>query len=148
VIPGQAAMIEPEPRWKQRFNNYLRAFRALDGAVKLAASRDLSDLEEQGLIQAFEFTHELGWNVLKDYLENQGLFGLIGSKDAARQAFRNGLLTDGEAWMGMVQARNLTSHTYDQALAKGMVKRIIEDFHPAFQALAEKFGRLYERAVD
>jgi len=139
---------ETKPRWKQRFNNYLRAFRALDNAVELATKRDLSELEEQGLIQAFEFTHELGWNVLKDYLESQGLFGLIGSKDATRQAFQNGLLTAGEAWMEMIQARNLTSHTYDHTLAKAVVNQIIEDFHPAFQELTAKFSRLYEQADD
>ena len=143
-------MTEPksEPRWKQRFNNYLRGFQALDRAVELAASRDLSELEEQGLIQAFEFTHELGWNVLKDYLENQGLFGLIGSKDATRQAFQSGLITSGEAWMDMIQARNLTSHTYDQVLAKEVAAMIIENFHPAFQELVERFNRLYEQAED
>ena len=143
-------MTEPksEPRWKQRFNNYLRAFRALDRAVELAANRDLSELEEQGLIQAFEFTHELGWNVLRAYLENQGLFGLVGSKDTARQAFQSGLITSGEAWMEMVQARNLTSHTYDQVLAKEVVTMVVEIFHPAFQELVERFSRLYEQAED
>jgi len=137
-----------EPRWKQRFNNYLRAFRALDGAVELAANRDLSELEEQGLIQAFEFTHELGWKVLKDYLESKGLFGLVGSKDATREAFESGLITSGESWMEMIQARNLTSHTYDQVLAKEVVTMIIEKFHPAFQELVEKFSRLYEQVED
>ena len=141
-------MIKPdsEPRWKQRFNNYLKAFRALDNAVELAASRDLSELEEQGLIQAFEFTHELAWKLLKDYLESQGLFGLVGSKDTARQAFQSGLLTSGEVWMEMIQARNLTSHTYDQVLAKEVVNKIIEEFHPAFRELSGTFNRLYEQA--
>src|SRR6266568_7546293 len=99
-------------RWKQRFDNYKRALRQLTLAIRLTEQRPLSDLEQQGLVQAFEFTHELAWNVLKDYLEEQGYVGLIGSKNATREAFGNGLLEDGDAWMDMIKARNLTSHTY------------------------------------
>jgi len=79
-------------RWLRRFANYTRALRSLSDAVSLAGERPLSKLEQQGLIQAFEFTHELAWNVLKDYLEQQGIFGLIGSRDASRSAFQNGLI--------------------------------------------------------
>ncbi len=69
-------------RWKQRFNNYLKALQTLDEATALAQTRALTKLEQQGLIQSFEFTHELAWNVFKDYLANKGIAGLIGSKDA------------------------------------------------------------------
>jgi nucleotidyltransferase substrate binding protein (TIGR01987 family) len=79
-------------RWLRRFANYTRALQSLSDAVSLAGERPLSKLEQQGLIQAFEFTHELAWNVLKDYLEQQGIFGLIGSRDASRSAFQNGLI--------------------------------------------------------
>ena len=98
-------------RCKQRFNNYLKAFQTLIEAAELAHSRELSKLEQQGLIQSFEFTHELAWNVLKDYLEDKGITGLIGSKDATREAFKNGLIEQGENWMKMIEARNKTSHT-------------------------------------
>lgn len=133
-----------DTRWRQRFRNYLRAFRSLDGAVDLARTRPLSDLEKQGLIQSFEFTHELGWNVLKDYLEEKGITGLIGSKDSTRTAFRNGLLADGEAWMKMIADRNLTSHTYDAEVAQSVVDDILERFHPAFQAMVSRFSALME----
>jgi hypothetical protein len=56
-------------RWKQRFDNYCRAFETLRRGVELASQRELSELEQQGLVQGFEFTHELAWNVLKDYLK-------------------------------------------------------------------------------
>ncbi len=72
----------PDIRWKQRFDNYNRALQTLQEASALSAQRPLSALEQQGLIQGFEFTHELAWNVLKDYLEEQGFVGLIGSKKA------------------------------------------------------------------
>src|SRR5690349_2097753 len=104
-------------RWKQRFNNYLKALQSLSRAVALSEQRPLSELEQQGLIQGFEFTHELAWNVLKDYLEAQGFVGLVGSKNATREAFKNALIVDGEAWMDMIKARNLTSHTYNTDIA-------------------------------
>ena len=132
-------------RWKQRFNNYLKAFQTLVEAVELARTRELSKLEEQGMIQSFEFTHELAWNVLKDYLEHKGVTGLIGSKDASRAAFKNELIEDGDAWMQMIADRNLTSHTYDLAIARAVVDNVLERFFPAFESMAKKFTALYEQ---
>ena len=132
----------PDIRWKQRFNNYSRAFQTLVAAVELARSRDLSDLEQHGMIQSFEFTHELAWNVLKDYLEEKGITGLIGSKDATRSAFKNGLIEDGEAWMKMIEDRNKTSHTYDPVIALAVVENVLERFYPAFEKMAKKFTAL------
>jgi len=100
-------------RWIQRFSNYSKALQQLTNAVELANERDLSDLEKQGIIQAFEFTHELAWNVIKDFYENQGTTGLQGSRDAVRLAFRRGLIKSGDVWMDMIESRNSTSHTYD-----------------------------------
>lgn len=82
-------------RWKQRFDNFLRAFSGLQEAVKISETRGLSKLEKQGLIQGFEYTHELAWNTLKDYLSEQGIIGLVGSKDSVRSAFKNGLINRG-----------------------------------------------------
>ena len=129
-------------RWKQRFDNYLRAFYTLVEAVELARTRELSKLEQQGLIQGFEFTHELAWNVLKDYLENKGIAALIGSKDATRAAFKNGLIEQGEHWMLMIEARNQTSHTYNAEVAQKIVNDILQRFYPAFARMAEKFTEL------
>lgn len=129
-------------RWKQRFNNYLKALQTLDEASVLAQTRALSKLEQQGLIQSFEFTHELAWNVFKDYLSNKGITGLIGSKDATRSAFKNGLIEQGNDWMAMIADRNLTSHTYDQATAQAIATHILEQYYPAFKSMAEKFSVL------
>ena len=96
-----------------------------------------------GLIQSFEFTHELAWNVLKDYLEHKGIVGLIGSRDASRAAFKNGLIKNGEDWMKMIEARNLTSHTYDPKTAEGVAQDIIHRFFPAFEALIKKLSGEY-----
>lgn len=129
-------------RWKQRLNNFLKALQSLTEAVLLAEQRELSKLEQQGLIQGFEFTHELAWNVLKDYLEYQGIVGLIGSRDATRAAFKNGLIADGEAWMDMIKARNLTSHTYNTEIAEGIATDILQRFYPAFVAMVQTFTSL------
>lgn len=129
-------------RWQQRFNNYIRALQTLRDAVALSEERELSKLEEQGLIQGFEFTHELAWNVLKDYLQDKGITGLIGSKDATREAFKNGLIADGEAWMEMIKARNQTSHTYNPEIAQEIADAILKRFYPAFERMAKKFTSL------
>ncbi len=86
----------------------------LEAAVILMEERDLSLLEKQGTIQAFEFTHELAWKTMKDFLNERGNSEIYGSKDSARQAFQYGLIEDGDTWLQMVKSRNLTSHTYNE----------------------------------
>lgn len=125
-------------RWIQRFNHFLKALSQLKEAVELAQQRPLSKLEEQGLIQAFEFTHELAWNTLKDFLESRGVQNLYGSKDATREAFKTGLIKNGEAWMDMIHSRNLTSHTYDEVTAAQIVSAIRNTYFAEFEALRIK----------
>ena len=129
-------------RWKQRFSDYEKAFQSLTEAVDLSRERELSALEQQGLIQSFEFTHELAWKVLKDYLEYQGVAEVVGSRDASRFAFQNSLIQDSEVWMQMIAARNQTSHTYNLKIAQAVVDSILIQFYPAFNQLAKKFGEL------
>lgn len=119
-------------RWKQRFSNYTNAFEQLQEAVNLAHERELSMLEKQGLIQAFEYTHELAWNVMKDFLEYQGNQNVKGSRDAIREAFKVALIEDGETWMETIQTRNATSHGYDKAMAEEVVNTIINDYMGIF----------------
>ena len=123
-------------RWQQRLDNYVRALKQLRSAVALAAERELSELEQQGMIQAFEFTHELAWNVMKDYFFYQGASQITGSRDATRQAFSTGLIEDGETWMEMVQSRNQSSHTYNQATALALVQRITQRYAALFESFA------------
>ena len=135
-------MSNPDLRWIQRFQNYRQALSRLTAAVKLSRERPLSELEQQGLIQGFEYTHELGWNVLKDYLEEQGFVSIIGSKGATREAFKNGLVEDGEAWMDMIKARNLASHTDKTEVVEDIVKDILGRFYPALIAMERRFADL------
>ena len=135
-------MTDPDIRWKQRFSNYQLALSRLDEGVSLARQRPLSDLEKQGLIQAFEFTHELAWNVMKDYFVYQGNSSIMGSRDAAREAFEKGLIEDGAGWMEMIKSRNQTSHTYNQHIADAIVGRILESYFPLFEAFSRRMSGL------
>lgn len=107
--------------------------------------KGLSELEEQGLIQRFEFTHELAWNVLKDYFEYQGNTQIAGSRDATREAFNKGLIQDGEGWMAMIKSRNQSSHTYNEATAQEVVKKITAEYYDLFADLKTKMSTLLDR---
>jgi len=134
--------MDEDIRWKQRFKNFKKALVTLKNAVELAAERELTDLEKQGTIQGFEFTFELAWNVMKDYLEEQGVTGIIGSKNAIRHAFNKGIIEDGEVWMDMVKDRNLASHVYDEETAEGLFVAIKNIYYLEFNKLAEKINSL------
>lgn len=125
----------PDIRWKQRFDNFNLALHQLTLAVELSQQREFTDLEKQGVIQGFEFVHELAWNVLKDFLEYEGIQGMVGSRGAVREAFKRGLIEEGDLWMDMIEKRNLTSHTYNSALAQELVTLIVNDYYPAFLAM-------------
>ena len=135
-------------RWKQRLQNYLKALQTLAEAAALSNTRALSNREQQGLIRGFEFTHEPAWNALKDDLEKQGFVGLIGSKNTSRGAFKNGLINDGQIWMAMIKARNLTSHTYNTEVAERLVRDILTRFFPAFSTMASHFKALATPSPD
>ena len=135
-------MSELDIRWIQRFNHFTHAFSQLRKAVDLAQQRPLSELEEQGLIQAFEYTHELAWKTLKDFLESRGVSNLYGSKDTTREAFKQGLLGNGETWMDMIKSRNLTSHTYNEETAQAVVQAICTSYFPEFNQFLAAMERL------
>jgi nucleotidyltransferase substrate binding protein (TIGR01987 family) len=130
--------MEKDIRWKQRLHNYKKALALLTSAVQAASTRNLSDLEKQGMIQCFEFTFEIAWNVMKDYFEEQGIIGIIGSKNAVRHAFNNDLIEDGQAWMDMIKDRNLSSHTYDEETANDLVAAIIKTYYSQFMEFEKK----------
>jgi nucleotidyltransferase substrate binding protein (TIGR01987 family) len=132
----------PDVRWRQRFQSFRKAFAQLSAAARLADERALSELEQQGLIQAFEFTHELAWNTLKDFLESRGATALYGSKDVTREAFAKGLIANGDEWMAMIQARNRSSHTYNEKTANEIVTAVRTSFVREFEVLQMKLTEL------
>lgn len=128
-------MSNSDIRWVQRFSNFRQALSQLGMAVEIVASsksRDDADLlMEEGLIQRFEYTHELAWKVMKDYAEYQGLTGIVGSRDAIRQTLQVGLISDSR-WMDTIRDRNITSHNYDDSTARIVVGNIIGIYYPLF----------------
>jgi nucleotidyltransferase substrate binding protein (TIGR01987 family) len=137
-------MTDKDIRWIQRFNNFDKALKQLGNAVEIARARELSKLEEQGLIQAFEFTHELAWNTLKDFLEERGVSKIYGSKDATREAFKAGLIENSETWIEMIANRNLSTHTYDEFTAAKIVSAVLYSYFPEFEELHVKMRNLKE----
>ena len=130
-------------RWIQRFQNYQRALKQL---TKFIEKGELNELEEQGMIQSFEYTYELAWNTMKDLFEAQGETGILGSRDAFRLAFRRELVEQGEAWMDMIKKRGLTSHAYDEQIAREISTCIREVYFPEFVRLAERLEALSREA--
>jgi nucleotidyltransferase substrate binding protein (TIGR01987 family) len=126
-------------RWQQRFSNYLKALSQLR---KFIDKPELNELEEQGLVQAFEFTHELAWNVMKDYFEYQGNTSITGSRDAVREAFAYGLIDDGEGWMEMIKSRNQSTHTYNEDTVAEIKSRILGLYFGLFEEFGDKMGSL------
>lgn len=135
-------MTDSDVRWRQRLDSYRKALKQLEQAVALSEQRPLTELEKQGLIQAFEFTHELAWNVMRDYFLYQGASSIMGSRDATREAYSTGLVSDGETWMEMIRSRNQTSHTYNQAVADDICEKIVSQYFPLFASFERRMGEL------
>ncbi len=134
-------------RWEQRFSNFVKALRKLSQAVEYikhnfedegeplddtASGFVLDEMIKEGLIQRFEYTHELAWNVMKDYAKFQGNPDVGGSRDATREAYQLNLVSDGNVWMEMIGSRNKTSHTYNEETADEIYSKIINEYYPAF----------------
>jgi nucleotidyltransferase substrate binding protein (TIGR01987 family) len=119
--------VNPDIRWKQRFENYDKALRLLREA--LADVDDLSDLEKEGTIQRFEFTVELAWKTMKDYLEFSGVVLPEKSpKSVVKQAFTAKIITDGQLWIDMLDFRNALSHQYDRNVFDQAVHEMADRF--------------------
>lgn len=145
-------MIKPNnERWRQRFSNYKKALAKLEEGVAkrnrtvgndFIETENLDEILREGLIQRFEYTHELAWKVMKDYLEQVGGLKIIGSKDASREAFSANLIDEGELWMNMIRSRNLSSHTYDEAAVQLIFDDILKHYLPALIAFRDKMESL------
>lgn len=137
-------MDNSDVRWIQRFKHFSKALLQMKSAIELARRRELSNLEQQGLIQSFEYSHELAWNTLKDFFKSKGYQAIYGSKDATRAAFKEGLIENGDVWMSMIESRNLTTHTYNENTALSIVRDIINSYFLEMQILHDKLAVLVE----
>lgn len=147
-----------EYRWEFRFKSFLKAFNKLNEAVErlnqdfppdnngsIAPDDFLDDIIKEGIIQRFEYTHELAWNVMKDFLLQAGNTNIYGSKDATREAFAANLITNGDVWMEMIISRNRTSHTYNEETADAIFSKIMKDYVVAFRDFRKKMEPLLNR---
>ena len=130
------------PRWEQRLDSYHKALARLAEIVGASKKRMLNEFERDGLVQRFEFTHELSWKLMKAYAEYQGFDGIGGSRDATRKAFEMSLISDGQSWMDMIKSRNETSHNYDGSMADDVVDSIINRFYPLLADFYQKMNSL------
>ena len=131
----------PSARWKQRFDNYKKALLQLNEAVE-AYDEQSPNIIKEGVLQRFEFTHELAWKVLKDYLEYEGHQNITGSRTATRLAFNIGLIKDGQTWMDMIESRNKTVHAYDASILETEFSKVRESYNACFIQLKEKLSTL------
>ena len=123
---------ESDIRWQQRFINFNKAFSQLD---RFMQEKSLNEMEEQGLIKAFEYTYELSWKTLQDLLKDKGYTNVVGPKPVIEQSFQDGYIVDGKGWMRMHVSRNLTSHTYDEETAEEIVKSIRTEYFNLLKSL-------------
>lgn len=125
-----------QSRWRQRLLDLQEASARLSEAVE---APEHSSLERDGVIQRFEFSFELAWKTLKDYLEDQGFTEVSSPKKALREAFQQNLLADGQVWMDMLEDRNRMSHLYDQAASEEIFRHIRDKYAAAIKGLAGRF---------
>jgi len=138
-------MTHSDIRWQQRLHSFNDALTHLTQAIELQQQRPLSNLEKQGFVKAFEFTHELAWKVMKDYFIYQGMTNITGSRDATREAFQNHLITDGEHWMEMIKTRNKAVHTYEEATVNDVIKKSTDSYHPLYLEFQSTMKRLEQK---
>jgi nucleotidyltransferase substrate binding protein (TIGR01987 family) len=121
-------------RWKQRFDNYRKAFLQL---TEFITKGSLNKFEVQGLIQCFEYTFELGWKTVKDYLEQEG-FDVKTPRSAIQTAFQTELISDGHTWIDMLEKRNLMAHTYNEQYAEQAEQLIRKEYYLVLKELYSK----------
>ena len=138
---GGVDMPEEEVRWHYRFRNFSRAFGRLQHALQEGA-KALNELEQEGVIQRFEYTFELAWNTLKDYLEYDGVVLTSATPRAVlRKAYQAKLISDGERWIDMLTDRNRMSHMYDSDTFEAIIKEIEERYVERFHELHSRLSR-------
>jgi nucleotidyltransferase substrate binding protein (TIGR01987 family) len=129
--------MEQNIRWKQRFANFESALSRLEEGIAYYETNPI-DLVKEGVIQRFEFTHELAWKLMKDFLEHEGIAGIVGSRSATREAFNKSLITNGQEWMNMIESRNNTVHTYNKNILETEFSKVITFYFPLLKAFLQK----------
>lgn len=129
-------MTNNDIRWQQRFANYQKALERLNQAAVAVKNDPGNQLYQMALIQAFEFTFELGWKVVKDYLKYNGIEARL-PRDAIKEGFASGIIEDGQRWIDMMDDRNATSHSYDEEIATRIINNLLDNYVSGFKQLSD-----------
>ena len=135
-------MEDKDVRWKQRFANFEKALAQLTEGIN-NNSIEPADIIKEGIIQRFEFTHELAWKVMKDFLDYEGIKNIVGSRSATREAFNKGLIEAGQQWMDMIESRNETVHTYNADILITEYNKIVSFYYSLLVQFYEKMKIFY-----
>ena len=131
-----------QPQWKGRLATFGNALKKLEVVIELSKQRVLNDFEKDSLVKRFEFTYEMAWKLMMSYEKENGITQILGSKDVVRHAFSMSLIANGEAWMDMIDARNKTSHLYDEEMANDVIDDILYTYYPLLYELQEKMKQI------
>ncbi len=124
-------------RFEERKQDLIKASNRLEEAL----TEGISDLAIDGVLHRFEFTFELAWKTMKDYLEYQGITGKIGSpREIIKEAFAAGIIEDGEIWIKMMLSRNELSHLYDEEASRQIYNSIKENYMSEIKKLVNKLN--------
>ena len=132
-------MENKDVRWKQRFQNFERAFLFFETAVE---KQGYTPIEVGGLVQAFEFTFELGWKTMKDYLYDQGIETNF-PREVIKEGFQTRIIENGHVWIHMLEKRNELSHTYNEEVAQNAIETIQHKYYPALEQVYQYFKRQF-----
>jgi nucleotidyltransferase substrate binding protein (TIGR01987 family) len=130
-------MNKKDIRWKQRFQNFEKAFLLLERTLEI---KKPSEAEKGGLIQFYEMAFELAWKLMKDYLDELG-FTVNSPREAIKQAFQSGIIEEGQGWIDALEDRNITTHTYDEATAEKVVSTIRAFYFPMLRQFYSGFSK-------
>ncbi len=131
-------MHKEEIRWIQRFSSFKKAFNKLSLIVENKKLDALNELETEGLIQRFEYTYELAWKTLQDFLRHKGYIDIAGPTSVLQQAFADGYIEDEKGWRNIKKSRELTAHTYNESVAEEIAESIMNSFYLLFKKLITK----------
>ena len=136
---------EQDIRWQQRYANYHKACQRLIAVTESGMTvEDLSELEQEGIVQRFEYTFELSWKVMQDLLTYKGYEFMSGPNGTMKMAFEDGLISDHDGWRQMAKSLNTLSHVYDEEEAMAIVRLIFSQYAPLLKALDEKLSQFLQ----
>ena len=125
-----------------RFEERRKEFSNAVQRLREALEEKENDIIIDGVLHRFEFTFELAWKTMKDYLEYVGVIDKTGSpREIIKSAFEYGMLEDGDSWIKMMLARNSLSHLYDEAKSREVYQDIKSIYFKLLQELEEKFNQ-------